>query len=297
MSEKLIRLNQDLSGGYLEPTVHDTAHIIFPKNLPIKITVAGIKTIIHVGEFAIIPPGNVFAINSSPERYCIDFDFDIVNNNPEFNIIYPVISKPGIYHPVTAESGYHGYTVWYTNAVEGDTPPSSNYALPRPFEVPVSPVSLISEMCETLNSGGNHFDNTFAVARIYSLYSALGEEIIFRGFNGRQETVASAPSIKNLSNSIAYIHDNYALDINLDSVANIAGYSRTHYSKLFKEFYKLSFYDYLIDARVRNAGKLLKTTELSIAEIGESSGFSSSSTFNRVFKQETGYSPRDFRKL
>lgn len=297
MSEALIKLNEALSKDYLEMTVHDTAHVILPKNLPIKLTVGGIKSIVHVGEFAIIPPGNAFAINSSPERYCLDFDFEIISSNEEFNIIYPIVSRPGIYHPVTADDGFYGTTTWYTGEICGETPPMSNFMIPHPFKLDFSPVALLTELAERLISNNGHFPNSLATAKLYELFAGLGEEIIFRGFNGKQETAASAPSLINLGKTIGFIHENYSKELDLEAVSSVAGYSRTHYSKLFKEFYKLSFYDYLTDVRVRMAGIMLRTTDKSIAEIGEGAGFSSSSTFNRVFKQETGYSPREYRKL
>lgn len=297
MSE-LLMPNNSLETGYLETSVHKTSHIIVPKDLPVKVTLAGIKTIIHVGEFAIIPQGNVFAINSSVERYCLDFDFSVIKKNPELTILLPITSKPCVYHPKTNVDGFHaGYTNWYTNPVDGEYPPSSDYSLPKPFITPVSLGLMLTGLCESIYSRVLHLSDTYALSKLYELYTYLGEEIIFRGFNGRQETAASGTSIYKLSSAVGFISQNYMRVLSLEAVAEHVGYSRTHLSKLFKEFYKLSFYDYLIDVRVNEAITLLAESDMSVSDIEAAAGFSSSSTFNRVFKQETGCSPRDFRRL
>lgn len=305
MCENSIRFNEELSRGYFESAVHTSAHILFPKNLPIKITVAGIRTIVHVGEFAIIPAGRMFAINSSPERYCIDFDFRLVKNNPDFTVLLPIIINPCIYHPVSSGAEKNtGYTTWYTSAFAeshsllqsgGNTLQAPGQGNTVRFRI--SPAAIVREITDLLLSGSLHFPNTFAESEIFRLYSMLGEEILTNGFHGKHETAASPAVIRKLSASIQFILDNHGAETGLDEVAEAAGYSRTHYSKLFKEFYQFSFYDYLTDVRVASAAKLLTETDLSIAEAGETAGFSSSSTFNRVFKQKTGLSPRDYRRI
>ena len=59
----------------------------------------------------------------------------------------------------------------------------------------------------------------------------------------------------------------------------------------------MSFYDYLNKERIQVAEKLLLNPELSITEVAFRSGFSSISTFNRVFKNSKNCSPTEFRSL
>lgn len=298
MADKRFILNKTLTSDYLEQTVHETAHILLPKNLPIKITVAGIRTIVHVGEFAIIPPGCTFAINSSPERYLVDFDFNFIKDNPDFTILLPIITKPCIFHPVITEEGKNsGYTNWYTKSTPmANSENQAGNSVVNIINFKHSPVYIVQELIEILKSNKLHFSEALSTSKILELYSMLGEEIYTNSLDGKHETAASSGISANLSASIRFILEHYGEDISLENVAESAGYSRTHYSKLFKDFYKISFYDFLQDVRVQAATKLLTDTDLSISDIGSSSGFSSSSTLNRVFKQETGYSPREYRK-
>lgn len=94
-----------------------------------------------------------------------------------------------------------------------------------------------------------------------------------------------------------YIHTNYMKEISLDTVAGIANFSKFHFSRLFKQFTNMSFYDYVNKERIQAAETLLLDRTKSITEVAFQSGFSSISTFNRVFKQVKNCTPTEFRTL
>ena len=58
-----------------------------------------------------------------------------------------------------------------------------------------------------------------------------------------------------------------------------------------------SFPSYLAAVRVRTAISLLADESYTITDCADREGFQSTTTFNRVFREITGYSPRDYRKL
>lgn len=59
-----------------------------------------------------------------------------------------------------------------------------------------------------------------------------------------------------------------------------------------------SYHEYITDLRLKHASRLLaENYELSITEVCEESGFNSSSTFFRVFRERFGMSPSDFRSI
>lgn len=94
-----------------------------------------------------------------------------------------------------------------------------------------------------------------------------------------------------------YIDKNYTKDLNLETVAKVAGFSKFYFSRLFKQFTNCSFNDYLNNRRIQVAIFLLSTSELPITEIALASGFPSISTFNRVFHQIKNCSPTEFKKM
>ena len=57
----------------------------------------------------------------------------------------------------------------------------------------------------------------------------------------------------------------------------------------------LSPHDFVNQLRIQSAMDLLRTSEYSIIEIAERSGFQSLSSFNKQFRAYAGCSPRDYR--
>ena len=59
----------------------------------------------------------------------------------------------------------------------------------------------------------------------------------------------------------------------------------------------MSFPDYISGIRVQNAINLLVNDKLSITECAFLAGFQSTTRFNKVFRDITGMTPREYRKL
>ena len=100
-----------------------------------------------------------------------------------------------------------------------------------------------------------------------------------------------------LNGVLEYIDDHYTEDLTLDEVADYSGFSKFHFTRLFKEYMDSTFYDYLIGRRIKAAEILLSQHELSITDVALQSGFSSISTFNRTFKAKKGCTPGEYRSL
>lgn len=92
-----------------------------------------------------------------------------------------------------------------------------------------------------------------------------------------------------------YVQDNYADRITLDEMARVAGYSRFHFVRAFKEATGTPPYSYLIAVRVQHATKRLLTSDAAIADIAREAGFSTHAQFSTRFKEHVGLSPAEFR--
>ena len=86
-------------------------------------------------------------------------------------------------------------------------------------------------------------------------------------------------------------------DISQEDVSSHIGLSTYYFSRLFNQYMHMSFSSYLANLRVRNATNLLLNDELSITECAFMAGFQSTTSFNRVFHDVTGYSPREYKKM
>ena len=94
-----------------------------------------------------------------------------------------------------------------------------------------------------------------------------------------------------------YIDAHCTEDLTLDEIAKIAGFSKYHFSRLFKQFTNNTFYKYLNQKRIELALILLADPEISVTETAMQSGFANPSTFIRVFKAEKGCTPTEFRRM
>ncbi len=94
-----------------------------------------------------------------------------------------------------------------------------------------------------------------------------------------------------------YIDANYMYDITLEQLADIAGYSKYHFSRIFKQYNSMSYLQYINARRTKAAEHLLLEPDISITEVAMRSGFKSLTTFNRIFKEIKHCTPSDFKKL
>ena len=85
-------------------------------------------------------------------------------------------------------------------------------------------------------------------------------------------------------------------DIGVDEMAQAAGYSKYHFSRLFRENQGVSPGQFLRDLRLRSALRMLQFEFYNIKEISARCGFTDESYFCRIFKEKFGQSPGQFRK-
>ncbi|MBO5094888.1 MAG: helix-turn-helix transcriptional regulator [Lachnospiraceae bacterium] len=94
-----------------------------------------------------------------------------------------------------------------------------------------------------------------------------------------------------------YICAHCSDDLNLDDIANMSGFSKFYFSRIFKQFTHVSFYKYVNQKRIEKAAELLIEPKNSITDIALSCGFSSLSSFIRMFKIVKGCTPTEFRNM
>ena len=80
-------------------------------------------------------------------------------------------------------------------------------------------------------------------------------------------------------------------------VAAQAGFSKYHFSRLFKQYTDSTFYKYLNQKRIEYAKTLLQDPGMTVTEVAFKSGFSSLSAFLRMFKLMNNCTPTEFREM
>lgn len=92
-----------------------------------------------------------------------------------------------------------------------------------------------------------------------------------------------------------YIHANYASELTLAELAEVSCLSKYHFLRLFKAFYQMTPYQYILDLRLSIAKEWLVFTQLGVGEIGIKIGFQNVSSFCRAFHKQMGIWPQGYR--
>jgi AraC family transcriptional regulator len=95
---------------------------------------------------------------------------------------------------------------------------------------------------------------------------------------------------------IDFIEANLTDGVPLQQLASLAGLSPFHFARQFKDATGLAPHQFVLRSRVERAKQLLERTELSLAEIGLTLGFSHQSHFTNVFRRCVGTTPKAWRE-
>lgn len=88
----------------------------------------------------------------------------------------------------------------------------------------------------------------------------------------------------------------YYENLNLPTLAEMTGCTVPYFCKKFKEIFQIPPIEYLVNRRLKVAKHLLKSTNLTISEIGNKVGYEDLYYFSKLFKRKNGYNPSFFRK-
>lgn len=189
------------------------------------------------------------------------------------------IIKPGIFHSEThfeaTEVIYIGFsydnsTIKLNNALLKDTPSKNILGI------------LYKMKSEIINK--NYY---------YELkLNALLKEIIIELARLNEKSEVGNEWLNYVLN---FINENFYHDIDLNTLAEISGYSYHRFRHLFKENFGLSPSKYIISKRISHAKYLLQNTTLSISSIAIESGFYDNCQFSNLFKKYVGACPSGYR--
>lgn len=95
---------------------------------------------------------------------------------------------------------------------------------------------------------------------------------------------------------LEYFKENIGGRLSLDQICRKINYSRSFICKTFKEQTGETLIACFNRMKVEEAERLLRETELSVAQVAQELGFSDSKYFNTIFKKQTGITPAVYRK-
>jgi AraC-like DNA-binding protein len=115
----------------------------------------------------------------------------------------------------------------------------------------------------------------------------------------RQEETVLTNTKKKISQKykdlLGWINATYT-DVTFEDAAAYLCLSKPYFSKLFQQLAGMTFTQYLNTLKVTAAAEKLTEGKMSVTEISSACGFGTIRNFNRVFKELTGYSPKQLPK-
>lgn len=246
---------------------HTATEIIMPVDNFYTVTVSQTVYHLNVGDILVIPSGEQHELSapSSGSRFIYLFDFSSIAKLKGFASILPLLAQPIL---ITSQTAPQIYEQQYDLLLQM----RNEYFSENSLRELVIYSMLINFF---VHIGRNHFESSIDNPYIRS--------------DKKREY------IETFNEVLDYIDNHYMEDLSLETVANAAGFSKYYFTRLFKQYTDTTFYDYLSYKRIRVAESLLSRQDLSITEIALQSGFSSISTFNRIFKKLKNCSPTEYR--
>lgn len=118
------------------------------------------------------------------------------------------------------------------------------------------------------------------------------------GYGINHHKADNLPVIENLRlrDAVLYIEGHYADGITLADISANAGVNHTTLTALMKQELGCTAIEYLMKCRITVAKKQLEFTSVPIKDIANMTGFKTVQHFGRIFKEQTGRTPAEFRK-
>jgi AraC family transcriptional regulator len=93
-----------------------------------------------------------------------------------------------------------------------------------------------------------------------------------------------------------FVEANLERPIRLSDLAQRAGLSEFHFARAFKVSMGTTPRSFLENLRIEKAQRLLRETDLSLAQIADETGFGTQSRFTTTFRRATGFTPAAYRR-
>ncbi len=116
--------------------------------------------------------------------------------------------------------------------------------------------------------------------------------------SAEERTSYSDDVLKRMIMVTDYIKNNLtADDLSQGTMARMAGVSKDYFSRIFKNVTGMNYSKWLNTIRLEKATSLLSQEKMTLTEVAMLSGFQSIPSFNRVFREEKGMAPGEYRAL
>ena len=243
---------------------HPEAEFIFCRKGMLRFSVEHTQWILHPGELALIAPMKAHAFDNPPD--------------PERSVL---VINAG---PALLRQHFSAFT----GAVF--TP-----ALKRLDDGTVGKQMLRELLEETAVIAGKHdaYSELTTSGNIYKICACILREYA----DGENDAGEDLRAVMNIEKALEMIRTRFAEAITVEQAADITGYGKSNFCRIFKQITGETFHTVLNRRRVENACFYLAETAMPIAEIAPLVGFADSKAFCRVFRVFADMTPGQYRAL
>lgn len=149
--------------------------------------------------------------------------------------------------------------------------------------------TLRTDVSSGLPGGGPLFGEAIAIAlsaHIAQRYSNLETKL---------EPYRGGLSRLRLNRVLEHINANLSENLQLNTLAEVAGVNLYHFAKAFKQSTGESPHQYVLRRRVEQAKEFLRNSQGSVIEASARTGFVDQSHFSKVFRRIVGVAPSEYR--
>lgn len=150
--------------------------------------------------------------------------------------------------------------------------------------------SIVKSLCTALSSRMPGYE-FLTQGFLYQLLGVILADHLYE--EAPQDSVAS-DRLNSVKNVLAYISENYSNNIDLNSLARIAGMNPKYFCRYFRSITERTPIDYVNYYRIECACEMLMTRNISIKEAAISCGFNDESYFIKTFHKYKGITPKQY---
>lgn len=129
------------------------------------------------------------------------------------------------------------------------------------------------------------------------IHGELTSLLVYLTAEKEKKKTQTSTLTENIQYLVQYMQNHSAEPLTMDFLAHFTGISKYHLSREFKRVTGFSPIEYLITLRVEKAKLLLEQPGLSVRDVAEMAGFGNEQYFSRLFRQRTGCTPGQYRRL
>lgn len=207
----------------------------------------------------------------NPTYKLYDYEKILIMYRPSFTKLSPIFKFPDVFSILNNK---HGGT----------------RLISAPPELQNQVENILYDMIKAYSSN-SHYKLTYL-----NLYLSLFLTILADYLENTEKVNDQTPLLdKKIKGIVTYINDNLECQLSLEKISNCFHMDKYYLCRFFKEHTGLSVIDYVNRKRILTAEKLITQNKHTITDIAFMVGFNNLTHFERIFKQYTGSTPRNYK--